>query len=113
MNSITEKTVQGYQLTFFTQQDRTHEQQWIGDWLIFEACRMNIEGATMFSATEGFGRQRKVHSVGIYDLSDQPVAVTMAVSKTDAEHFLEHLKQEGIDIFYIKTPIEFGMTLSR
>jgi PII-like signaling protein len=103
--------VQGYQLTFFTQQDRTHNQQWIGDWLIEEARRMNIEGATLFSATEGFGRERKLHLVGIYDISDQPVVVTMAVCETSAELFLDHLKQECVNIFYIKTPIEFGMTV--
>ena len=103
----------GYQLTFFTQQDRTHNQQWIGDWLIEEARRVNIEGATLFCATEGFGREGKLHSVGLYDLSDQPVAVTMAVSEAAAEHFLDHLKQEGIDVFYIRTPIEFGMTANR
>ena len=106
-------TVQGYQLTFFTQQDRTHNQKWIGDWLIEEARRMNIEGATLFSATEGFGRERKLHLVGIYDLSDQPVVVTMAVHEAAAENFLDHLKQEGVDIFYIKTPVEFGMTAER
>ena len=102
--------MQGYQLTFFTQQDRTHNQQWLGDWLIEEARRLNIEGATLFCATEGFGRERKLHSVGFYDLSDQPVAVMMAVNKAAAELFLEHVKQEGINVFYIKTPIEFGMT---
>jgi len=106
-----ETTVQGYQLTFFTQQDRTHKQQWIGSWIIEEARRLSIEGATLFSATEGFGHERKLHAVGFYDQSDQPVAVTMAASQTAAEHFLEHLKQEGLNVFYIKTPIEFGMTL--
>lgn len=102
--------MQGYQLTFFTQQDRTHNQKWIGDWLIEEARRMNIEGATLFSAIEGFGRERKLHLAGIYDLSDQPVVVTMVVHEASIEHFLDHLKQEGVDIFYIKTRVEFGMT---
>jgi uncharacterized protein len=105
--------VQGYQLTFFTQQDRTHNQMWIGDWLIEEARRMSIEGATLFSATEGYGRERKLHLVGIYDLLDQPVVVTMAVHEASAERFLAHLKHEGVNIFYIKTPVEFGMTSDR
>ncbi len=74
---------------------------------------MNIEGATLFSATEGFCRERKLHSVGMYDLSDQPIVITMAVSEVAAEQFLEHLKQESLNIFYIKTPIEFGMTAER
>jgi len=74
---------------------------------------MNIAGATLFPAAEGFGRTRKLHLVGIYDISDQPVAVTMAVHEASAELFLDHLKQEGVDIFYIKTPVEFGLTSER
>lgn len=102
--------MQGYQLSFFTQQDRTHKNQWVGDWLIEEARRMGIKGATMFTAAEGFGRERKLHFAGCFDVSDQPIEVLMAISEDDAKTFLEHLKREGVGLFYIKSPIEFGMT---
>jgi len=102
--------MQGYQLSFLTQQDRTHKNQWIGDWLIEEARSMGINGATLFTATEGFGRERKLHCTGYFDISDQPITVSMAVSEDDARIFLQHLKQEGINVFYIKSPIEFGLT---
>lgn len=100
----------GYQLTFFTQQDRTHKDRCLGEWLIEEALYMGIKGATMFTAAEGFGRERKLHFVGYFDVSDQPIEVSMAVNEEAAKIFLEHLKQEGIDVFYIKSPIEFGTT---
>jgi hypothetical protein len=34
----------------------------------------------------------------------------MAVSEADAERIFKRLKEESINIFYVKTPIEFGMT---
>ena len=34
----------------------------------------------------------------------------MAVSEADAQRLLSRLKDEGVNIFYVKSPIEFGMT---
>jgi hypothetical protein len=36
--------------------------------------------------------------------------VVMAVSEADAERIFERLREEKINIFYVKAPIEFGMT---
>lgn len=102
--------MQGYQLTFFTQQDRTHKNRYLGEWLIEEARRMGIKGATLFTAAEGFDRERTLHFAGYFDASDQPIEVSMAVSEYDSKTFLELLKQEGINVFYTKSPIEFGTT---
>ena len=37
----------------------------------------------------------------------------MAVSEADAERLFMRLKEEGVNIFYVKTPIEFGMSGER
>ena len=100
----------GYQLTFFTQQDRKHDHMPLGEWLLQEARKLGIGGATLIVATEGFGHDRKLHSAHFFELIDQPVEVTMAVNEQDAERIFAYLKQEGINVFYVKTPIEFGMT---
>ncbi|KAA0888118.1 DUF190 domain-containing protein [Oryzomonas rubra] len=100
----------GYQLTFFTQQDRTHKDRCLGEWLLEEARSLGIKGATLFTAAEGFGRERKLHFVGYFDMSDQPIEVSMAVSDDNAKIFLEHLKREKVNVFYVKSPIEFGRT---
>lgn len=34
----------------------------------------------------------------------------MALSEADAERLFQRLHEEKINVFYIKTPIEFGMT---
>lgn len=102
--------MQGYQLTFFTQQDRKHGHQLLSEWLIEEARRLEIGGATMITAAEGFGRDRKLRSTHFFELVNQPVEVTMAVNKLDSERLFQRLREEGINIFCVKTPIEFGMT---
>lgn len=102
--------MKGYQLTFFTQQDRQHNHLPLGEWLVQAAMKLGIGGATLTVATEGFGHDRRLHSAHFFELADQPVEVTMAVSAQQAERMFEHLKQEDVKVFYVKTPIEFGMT---
>ena len=103
----------GYQLTFFTQQDRKHHGLSLAQWLLEEARDIGISGATLITAAEGFGHDRKIHSTHFFELADQPIEVTMAVNEADVERLFARLKEEGINIFYVKTPIEFGMTGDR
>jgi PII-like signaling protein len=100
----------GFQLTFFTQQDRRHCGLSLAQWLLEEARNLNISGATLIQAAEGFGHDRKIRSAHFFELADQPLEVTMAVSAADAERLFRRLKEEKINIFYVKAPIEFGMT---
>jgi PII-like signaling protein len=102
--------MQGFQLTFFTQQDRKHGCLPLGDWLVEEARKLGVGGATLIAATEGFGHDHKLHSAHFFELADQPIEVTMALSTEDAERLFQRLHEENINIFYVKTPIEFGMT---
>ena len=71
--------MKGYQLTFFTQQDRKHDHLPLGEWLVQEARKLRIGGATLIVATEGFGHDHRLHSAHFFELTDQPIEVTMAV----------------------------------
>jgi PII-like signaling protein len=102
--------MQGYQLTFFTQQDRKHGRLPLAEWLLQEARKLGVAGATLIGASEGFGHTHKLHSAHFFELADQPMEVVMAVSEADAERIFERLREEKINIFYVKAPIEFGMT---
>jgi PII-like signaling protein len=102
--------MQGYQLTFFTQQDRKHGCLPLGDWLVQEARKLGVGGATLIAGGEGFGHGHKLHSAHFFELADQPIEVTMALSESEMERLFERLREESIKVFYVKTPIEFGMT---
>jgi PII-like signaling protein len=102
--------MQGCQLTFYTQQDRKHEHRPLGEWLLDEARRLDISGATLSAAVEGYGHHGHLHSARFFDLADQPLQVTMAVDDESAARLLARLKEAGVNVFYVKAPIEFGMT---
>ena len=98
----------GYQITFFTQQDRRHHGKQIGDWLVHLAKEMGLRGATMFAASEGFGHHHRIHSAHFFDLADQPVEVVMAVSAEESDRLFARLRAEGVHVFYVKSTVEFG-----
>lgn len=100
----------GYQLTFFTQQDRIHQGRPVAQWLVDEARAIGIGGATLIPAAEGYGHDKKIRSAHFFELTEQPVQVVLAVTEAEAKRLLARLKAERVNVFVIKTPIEFGMT---
>lgn len=101
--------MKGFQITFFTQQDRTHRRKPVSEWLMTTAKEIGIRGATMVAAAEGFGHDRRIHSAHFFELADQPQEVVMAVTEDEAERIFELIRQEGVRVFYVKTAIEFGV----
>ncbi len=98
----------GYQITFFTQQDHRHKGKPMGDWLIHLARELGLRGATLMAAGEGFGHHGRIHSAHFFELTDQPVEVVMALSLEETDRVFERLKAEGVHLFYVKIAVEFG-----
>ena len=101
--------MKGYQITFFTQQSRRHHHKQLAEWLMLTARDLGIRGATILAASEGFGTHRRVHSAHFFELADQPQEVVMAVSEEEAQKLFELLEQEKVRVFYVRTPVEFGV----
>ena len=98
----------GYQITFFTQQNCLHHSQPLGEWLILLAREMNLPGATLIAGSEGLGHHRHIHSAHFFELADQPQEVQMVVGEDDSQRLFERLRAEKVQVFYVKTPVEFG-----
>lgn len=98
----------GFQITFFTQEDRKHKDKPLGEWLMHLAREMGLRGATLLKASTGVGHDGRFHSANFFELADQPLQVIMAVDKNESERLFERLTAEGVILFYVKTPIEFG-----
>jgi PII-like signaling protein len=99
----------GYKLTFYTEQSRKHHDQPVGDWLLEQVKTLNIGGATLSNAVAGVGRDQKIHSAHFFDLADQPVEVTVITTEEKCIQLLEHLNaEENLNLFYVKIPVEFG-----
>jgi len=102
-------TMQGFQVTFFTGESRHHGHAPMGAWLMELASSLGITGATLAVATEGKGRDGRLHSAHFFDLADQPIEVTLAVTADQWALLAAALVREQADVFYTKTPVEFGV----
>jgi PII-like signaling protein len=101
--------MQGFQVTFFTEQGRRHGRQQIQEWLMALGKSLGIKGITTVVGVEGIGRDGKLHSAHFFELAEQPVEVTMIVTQPQAAALFEQLEQEHADLFYVKMPVEFGV----
>jgi uncharacterized protein len=99
----------GYQITFFTRQDRRHKGKQMGEWLVGLVKELGFRGASLHAGGESFARGGRVHSAHFFELADQPVEVLIAVTSEEADRLFARLKAEGVHLFYVKTPVEFGI----
>lgn len=98
----------GYQLSFLTVQTHRHAGKSVADWLMHLAREMGLQGATVISGSEGFGKHGRIHSAHFFELADQPIEVVMAVTEEEAEKLFERIRREKVKVFYVKAPVEFG-----
>ncbi len=101
--------MKGFQLSFFTVEGRKHAGKPLAYWLVDLAKSLHIAGATMMTGVEGIGRHGRLHSAHFFELADQPVEVTMAVSEEQCDQLFAVLERERVDLFYVKTPVEYGV----
>jgi uncharacterized protein len=99
----------GYQITFFTHQDRRHKGKQMGEWLLGLVSELGLRGASLHSGGESFSRGGRMHSAHFFELSDQPVEVLVAVTSEQSTRLFERLKAEKVHLFYVKTAVEFGV----
>lgn len=100
--------MQGYQLTFFTQQNRTHGHEPLAQWLLAQAKALGIRGATLSGSLEGLDHLGRIHAINMFDVSDQPVQLTLIVSEDECQLLLDHLESSGVHVFYTRSLVEFG-----
>jgi PII-like signaling protein len=98
----------GFQISFFTQQNRRHQGKPLADWLLHLAQEMKLRGATIIAGTEGFGHHGRIHSAHFFDLSDQPLEVLIAATAEESERLFARLRAEQVQLFYVKSAVEFG-----
>ncbi|MFZ0564716.1 MAG: DUF190 domain-containing protein [Chlamydiales bacterium] len=79
------------------------------EWLLELARKEGIHGGTAFRGISGFGRHGNLHEERFFELAGNvPVEVSFIVNEEEAKHFLNLLKNEKLDLFYVKFPVEHG-----
>ena len=99
----------GFQVTFFMEENRRHGHKPMHRWLREVAKSLDIKGMTTTVGVEGIGRDGRLHSAHFIELSDQPVEVTMAITEAQCAALFELLEKNQVNIFYVKTAVEFGV----
>ncbi len=101
--------MQGFQVTFFTEENRRHGHKPVPAWLMEVAHALGISGITTLVGAQGMGRDGRLHSAHFIELGDQPVEVTMALTPAQCTALFERLEAEQANLFYVKAPVEFGV----
>jgi PII-like signaling protein len=100
----------GFQVTFFTQQDRRHHGKSLVDWLVALCGEMQLRGVTVVPASVGIGHDHHIHSAHFFELADQPVLVIMVLTEEECARLLARLEAEGVQVCYTRAAVEFGTT---
>ncbi len=101
--------MKGYEITFFTHEGRFHESKQMSEWLVHTALDLGLRGATVMTGSEGYGHKRNIHSARFFEPPDNPEEIVMIANGEETDHLFDHLQKEGAHLFYVKTPVEFGM----
>jgi PII-like signaling protein len=99
----------GFLLTFYTEQNKRHGHRTICEWLLHEVKELGIHGATVISGSEGIGHAGAHHAAHMLKLNDQPVQIILAVTDEEAQRLLNVVKAERVHVFYTRSPIEYGL----
>ncbi len=101
--------MKGSLLRFYVHESRKHRHILLYEWLLEQARQMGIHGGTAFRAIAGFGRHGVMREEHFFELAgDLAVQIDFAVSDDDAQRLLDRIAAEGIGIFYVRAPIEYG-----
>ena len=100
--------MKGTLLRFYVHESRRHHHVLLYDWLLEQAKQLGIRGGSAFRAIAGFGRHGILHEEHFFELAgDVAVEVELAVTDAEADRMIARVREEGIDVFYMRIPVEF------
>ncbi|MGO9445098.1 MAG: DUF190 domain-containing protein [Thiobacillaceae bacterium] len=98
-------------LRLFTEEDHKHGGRLMYEWLLETGRELGIPGGSAFRALAGYGHHRRMHEDTFFELAGRlPVEVMFAASELQSDALLSRIAQEGLHLFYIRTPAETGTT---
>ena len=101
----------GTYLKFYVQEDHKHHGIATYEWLLEQAKKTGIRGGSAFRAIAGFGRDGKIYEDHFFELAGHlPIEVGFAVKEEEATALLNLIAAEKLSLFYIKLPVESGLT---
>ena len=103
--------MKGTYLKFYVHENRKHRHLLVYEWLLEQAKKIGIHGASAFKAIAGFGRHGVLHEQHFFELAgDLPVEVVFVISEEEADRLLALIRAEKLSLFYVRMPVEYGVT---
>jgi uncharacterized protein len=103
--------MKGCFLKFYVAENRRYHKRLAYEWLLEEGKSFGLHGGSAFRALAGFGRHGRLHEEGFFELAgDVPVEVSFVLTRDEADRFLAHVAAEGLNLFYLRVPVDFGFT---
>jgi PII-like signaling protein len=98
-------------LKLYVAENRRHHHKLAYEWLLEEAKTLGLHGGSAFRALAGFGRHGRLHEEHFFELAgDLPVETSFVTTQDEADRFLAHIALEGLNLFYLRVPVEYGFT---
>ncbi|EMD9793481.1 DUF190 domain-containing protein [Acinetobacter baumannii] len=99
----------GFLITFYTELNQRYHNQPIHEWLVNLTKELGLRGVTVLHGSEGIDHTGKLHSMHFFEAVDQPVQIQFALDEAETTQLFDYLNSQNISIFYVKTPMQFGV----
>jgi uncharacterized protein len=108
--SLDNPAANGVFLRFYTHVHAKHDGLLVSEWLLGLAKRLKLGGGSVFRATAGYGRHGVIHHEAFFELADDlPQKIEFLLSEQNAQTLLEQVRNEGVDLVYAWSPVNFGL----
>ena len=98
-------------IRFYATESQRHGGKLVHEWLLERAKALGVPGGTVLRAIAGYGRHGRMHEETFFELAgDVPVEIEFIAEAAQAEQLLALLKAEGLRLFYVRMPVERGVS---
>lgn len=102
--------MKGSFLRFYVHEGHRHHGKLVWEWLLQKASALGIRGGSAFRALAGFGRHHVLHEQTFFELAGSlAMEVEFIVTDEEAQGLINEIHQEGMRLFYTRTPAHFGV----
>ena len=106
-----ETLTDGVQLRFYMHMHARHDGLLVSEWLLEQAKRHKLGGGSVFRAIAGYGHHNRRHDQTHIELQGSlPLEIVFALSEEQADHLLQRVHDEKLELFYIRMPAQSGFT---
>lgn len=100
----------GVRIELHFPENAKHKHALIEKWLFDAARWAGIAGGAIYQAYAGYGRHGELRDDGIFDIDGtQPMMASFITSPLLAQKFLDYLEKEGLELFYVRSNVEYGI----